>query len=518
MRTLALTGWSWLRTFSFLHPAGTICVLIASAPAIIACLIASFAWPLVHDAPTRYYVAWRVLSGAVPYRDIFIILMPGTVVLHMLVLKLFGPSNLGWRLFDLCWLLVTTGAIYWLCRPLTRWGGGLAGLFFFMIHLGGGAINMGQRDFLFCPLLLLGAHSLARSCEKNGNPTWALLAGLFLGAGVGIKPQCALYGLLMIAFLLVSVPRGWKKQVIPLVAGIAVVPLVLALWLMRVGALGPMLEITFKFVFPYFDRIGLVSRLNLPYYIFFWNANVLWVLVTLLAWRYSPKSARFWLIVLGAVFGCCNFVLQGKGYYYHLYPFSAFLFSWMGISLVWLFARRELILRALAFVCFSIFMYLFAMHCWTVSQTPMSAPAAAYKLATVNDLVSYLRPRIDPRRDTVQVVDNAEGGMHALFALRAVEPTRFMYDLQFHPDFKSPYARGLMAEFITGLRDKRPKYVVVFNYSWPGRTGPDRVKVEFPDLYRLLTQSYTREYSTGVYDVYGHRNDLETPGPLSGVP
>ena len=69
------------------------------------------------------------------------------------------------------------------------------GRFLFLFHLAAGAINMGQRDFLLCAFLLLSAHFLALSFERRGCPEWALLAGLLLGAGMSIKPHCALYGI-----------------------------------------------------------------------------------------------------------------------------------------------------------------------------------------------------------------------------------------------------------------------------------------------------------------------------------
>ena len=63
------------------------------------------------------------------------------------------------------------------------------------------------------------------------------------------------------------------------------------------------------------------------------RANLFWIWVTLLAWWQFPKSLRYWLIVLGAVFGWFSFVFQGKGWDYHLYPFNVFLYTLLGMSL-----------------------------------------------------------------------------------------------------------------------------------------------------------------------------------------
>ena len=146
-----------------------------------------------------------------------------------------------------------------------------------------------------------------------------------------------------------------------------------------------------------------------------------------------------------------------------------------------------------------------AQKSWSVSHTPMSSDMAAHKILVVNSLVDYLRPRFDPNRDTIQMLDEAEGGYHALFILRAVQPTRYISDVEFLHNFQTPYARRLMADFLAGLRQKRPKYIVVFNYEGFGAFGPDRLQREFPEVARLIAESYTLEHSAGIYFVYGRK-------------
>jgi hypothetical protein len=78
-------------------------------------------------------------------------------------------------------------------------------------------------------------------------------------------------------------------------------------------------------------------------------------------------------------------------------------------------------------------------------------------------------------------------------------------DVQFLHNFQTPYARSLMAEFLAGLRQKRPKYIVVFNYEGQGAFGPDRLQKEFPELSRFIAESYTLEHSAGIYFVFGRK-------------
>src|SRR5690348_1969435 len=95
-----------------LHPAGSTTLLCLLLSSTVVCGIASVGWPLIHDAPLMDYIAWRIASGAVPYRDIFDMNMPGTYLIHTVALRLFGNSDLGWRLFDLLWLGLTAMTVY----------------------------------------------------------------------------------------------------------------------------------------------------------------------------------------------------------------------------------------------------------------------------------------------------------------------------------------------------------------------------------------------------------------------
>src|SRR5262245_41573476 len=79
----------------------------------------SLSWPLIHDAPIMHYIAWRIGEGAVPYRDLFDMNFPGVYLIHLGVLRVFGAGDVGWRLFDLAWLGMTSAAAGWLA---SGWG------------------------------------------------------------------------------------------------------------------------------------------------------------------------------------------------------------------------------------------------------------------------------------------------------------------------------------------------------------------------------------------------------------
>ena len=147
----------------------------------------SLRWPLIHDAPIMHYIAWRIGDGAVPYRDLFDMNFPGVYLLHLAVLRTLGAGDIAWRVFDQAWLTLTSLTIAALAAPWGRLAAVGGALFFAAYHLGGGAWQVGQRDFLLCPFLLLAALGVVRWGERRDWIT-LVLGGLVLGTGATINP------------------------------------------------------------------------------------------------------------------------------------------------------------------------------------------------------------------------------------------------------------------------------------------------------------------------------------------
>src|SRR2546422_9827695 len=59
-----------------------------------------------------HYIAWLIAQGAVPYRDVFDMNLPGVYLIHWAVLSVGGAGDLAWRLFDLAWLAATCGLLF----------------------------------------------------------------------------------------------------------------------------------------------------------------------------------------------------------------------------------------------------------------------------------------------------------------------------------------------------------------------------------------------------------------------
>ena len=138
-------------------------ILAASAALALYLGWRSWPWPLVHDAPLMHYVAWLMTRGAVPYRDVFDMNMPGVYLLHLGVISVLGEGDRAWRSFDLAWLVLTAAALFGFSRRMGDTKSGLAAaLLFVLYHLSGGAWRAGQRDYLLALFLVLAAWGAAR--------------------------------------------------------------------------------------------------------------------------------------------------------------------------------------------------------------------------------------------------------------------------------------------------------------------------------------------------------------------
>lgn len=487
----------------FVNPLGILILLAPFLAAVVVCLAASWRWPLIHDAPLMDYIAGRILSGAVPYRDIFDMNLPGTYVIHIVALRVFGRGDLGWRIFDLLWLSLTACALYAFCRPISRWGGLLAGAVFLAYHLGQGAESLGQRDFLLCLFLLLGAHLIARSVEV-GHSRLTFAAGLLVGFASTVKPHAAIYGVFMLAVLMGyrgrRGPRGCIRHGALFLAGAAVAPAAIAVWLASVGGLRPLITMVSGYLMPYYPKLGQVSAATLAGRLI--ERNGFWILlVAAVPWNGGRRSPRYMLAILGAFYGILHFALQERGWWYHEYPFQLFFFTMVAMSIAALLSRPEPKRRMLGWLCLLLALYPLATACYRVARAPMSGGEAPGKKRVLDSLVAYLRPRVDPARDTVQTMDTAAGGVDSLFVLHVREATRFMYDFHLLYFANEPFVRRLRSQFMSEIRAARPKYVVLFRWSWPPPSGYQRFDT-FPEFRQWLDQFYELDYEQPDYRVF----------------
>ena len=458
-------------------------------------------WPLIHDAPLMHYIAWRISEGAVPYRDLFDMNFPGLYLLHLAALTLFGAGDVGWRAFDLVWLAGTSLAAAALAAPWGRLAAAGAGLFLAAYHLAAGAWQTGQRDFLLCPFLLLAALAVARWAERPGERSSLAWGGLALGAGITVKPHAGLFAAALLVLVAVvargngrPVGRGLAAAPVGIFAAALVVPsLAVVVWLAAVGALPAWYEIVVHYLVPLYSRLGRPDRWT------FYRWHV-WVPIAagvalslgsaLVGRRFSTRHA---VVTVGLGYGVAHFFGQGKGWEYHLYPLAAF-------AAVALFSEMQRLVEAGRLASLLLLACIVAAATLLGIKGVEASDAAwiAAKERRVSAVVADLTGRIAPE-DFVQVLDTAEAGIHALLRLRAVQPTRFIYDFHFYHDVQTPTIQRLREELLAGFDAHPPKFVVLFERGWPAG-GYERVD-GFAGL-RLRLSAYRVDRRGDGYIVY----------------
>jgi len=467
---------------------------------------------LIHDAPLMHYVAWLIAQGAVPYRDVFDMNVPGVYLLHLGVISLLGEGDRAWRLFDLAWLGLTAAALFGFSRRMgDAWSGLGAGLLFVLYHLSGGAWRAGQRDFLLCLFLVLAAWGAARAWESGGAFSPLAWGGLAAGAGIMIKPQAALFSIACAVVSAAGARRSGALRAFAVwcAAGLAVPVLVMG-WIAWRGGLGPFRLIFADYVLPLYSRVGRVSVWEgLRWHVYGWQIWSCLIVLGVLGLSMhveKPYGIRRMLAWLGAVYGFLHFAVQGKGWEYHLYPFAVFLCALAsvplaarakgGLSSRW--SAAPTLSRAVASALLVIAVGLLCVKGVQAADARWIADKEARVSGLVRDLAGLVGSGA-----SVQVMDVTEGGIHALQRLHVRQPTRFLYDFHFFHDEDDPRIQALRAEFARDLERGSPAAVVVFREPWRGK-GYERLK-DFPAVDRLLARDYRLAVESDGYRIYAKR-------------
>jgi hypothetical protein len=451
----------------------------ASATLILWLVWRSRAWPLVHDAPLMHYIAWRIGEGAVPYRDLFDMNFPGVYLLHLLVVRTVGTGDLAWRVFDLAWLAALALGAAAFAVPWGRPAAGAAVVLLALYHLGGGAWQAGQRDFLLCPLLMAGALGVVRWMESR-RPGALAWGGMALGASLTIKPHTVLLAAALGVLIAVTAWRARGAAALAIfAAGAAVAPLGVVGWLALSGALPAWRAIVFEYLVPLYSRLGRTADWSVyrPYVWIPIGAGVLFSAGGALA--AGRVGARHVVGALGVLYGVVHFVGQGKGWEYHLSPLATFAIVVLVAGLPDALARWRRPAAIPLLVCVALALGL-------LTDKALAVGAAGWerdKAERAGRLAAELAPRLAPG-ETVQVFDTTAGGVHALLRLGVRQPTRFLYDFHFFHDPDHPTIRALRAELIRDLDARPPALIVLFEQGWPAG-GYERFEA-FPALAERL--------------------------------
>lgn len=477
-------------------------------------IIFSLGWRIGFDSAIMLYLGWLIdRFGAVPYRDFFEQNMPGVYLFNAAVGRVFGYSDLGFRLADQALLALTLGGMALTLRPLGRRVAVAAMVTFGLFYLGAGMYMGLQREFVILPPIVL-ALAVARPAAAHGDPRSfygrLALAGVCFGAAATIKPH-ALIGLPIVAFFfaLARVPAGDKltaRVALPAlaVAGCGACASVAAVlgYLWVTGALPGFLELATTY-WPIYGRLDGLHRttddINYPLYLlrgwFAFGGHHLWLIPAAAGVTLALRDQRLtadertliWsLVASGAAYSLYP-IPAGKFWSYHWLPLVFFLIMLAALC----FRpgdRGDRLARALPLIGGAVIIAL-ARPAPEVADQLLGRPISSAKLERTDMVAAFLRERLRPG-DRVQTLDWTGGAIHGALIAEALPATSFVEDFYFYHHVSNPTIQRLRARFLAEFDQARPRFVVqVVADDKPWVNGPDTT-TEFSELDRRLAVEY----------------------------
>jgi hypothetical protein len=445
-----------------------------------------------------HYVVFLLDRGAVPYRDIAEINMPGSYLIEWLVVHILGGGPFAWRIFDLSLGGIAIAAMTVITLPLDWFAGFWAGSLLLLVHGRDGILQLGQRDLTLSVCLLAGYAFLFWSIRRE-SPPLALVFGVLVGFAATIKPTMLLLGpvsLLLICMELRGKGKTLQKFLLYGTAGWLLPGVCAVLFLWREGALPAFFAMT-STMLAYHASLArrTIGYLLLHSFSPLMPLVAIWlVIVALRRVSFTWKKMHLWV---GLAFGLSSYLLQAKGYSYQRYPFLAFLLLLMAIDFA--ATLRERGVARLLGIAGLVFGGLFL--------APVSAAMAARydygNLGMVAELESDLKGLGSAKLSGgVQCVDSIAGCTNVLYRMKLPESSYVFYDeFLFGPDSVHAVEQN-REKFWSDIQRSPPEVIIISDRLFPN--GPD-------DYQKLSRWPQFNAYLEDEYALYIQRS----PGQLT---
>ena len=477
-------------------------------------LLASFAlrWRTQHDAPLMFYIAWMMdARGAVPYRDIMDMNLPGTYVANLVIGRLTGYSDPGIRIADLSLLAAILTLTFFAMSRFGRLVAWAAAVLFGLFYIGTGPWLSLQREFFILLPLSLALLLVSRYDRRKPGMT-AFAIGFLMACAATVKPHVLVGAPLFVGFLwLEGTPderRARTRHLASIIggaaAGAAIPTALLVLYLVSHDAWSPMVELFRGYASVYASVNGRHETMpgadRGPYLLHgllqFGNQRT-WLLFgaagAVLALTARPGPNRRFVLLLGALLAAYTgyVVVQGRFFDYHWLIAHFFVLLIASLCLIErpdLWARSALLGLAPAAAL--------ALFAWR--DLPVHADLGAQlrgetlpapKRGRPDKIATFLAARLRPG-DLVQPLDITGGAVHGMLLARAPLATPFLYDSFFYIRVSDPFVLELRRRFLRQMAERVPRFVVdVYGPDKPWVRGWDTSR-EFPELRTLLVRDY----------------------------
>jgi len=245
----------------------------ADVVAAILLAAASAAWGAVslrsgfdgpYDEGVHVTAAWRLLDGEIPYRDFWYLHTPGTPIVLAGAFRLFGTTLAVERGLKTAAVAVSVLLVYFLARRVATIGLASATALLFLVGPAG-TLSLRPRD-----LGVLGALAAARVAlgprDSGSRRLRAAACGLLVGLTACFKQDIGFWIFVAVAIVLGSAAvqesrrHGWfrallQDALLPLSAGAAAIPALVAVWLASAAALSALVAQAVVFPVSEFTRV-----------------------------------------------------------------------------------------------------------------------------------------------------------------------------------------------------------------------------------------------------------------------
>jgi hypothetical protein len=476
---------------------------VALWASLLACagfyILFTWRWPLVGDSSLIHYIAFLMDRGWAPYRDLGDMNLPGSFLIEWAAMHVFGGGSLAWRLFDLTLLAAIAAGNLAIAGCGNRLAGIFAAVLFAVIHGRDGINNTGQRDLVMAALVVL-SYAFLFHAWRRGSPWATYLFGFAIAAAGTIKPTALPLGVLLLAMLAVRLRRQKLPAARSIALGVAgfLTPLLICVvFLWREHAIDAFVH-SLRTVVPYFAGLGrrplgflLVHSVSpLMALVAVWLVLAAASTVTTRSWDrwVHPWSGEEWeraALLLGAAAMLAGFVLQGKGFPYHRYPFLALLLPVISLDLAGAMRKRG-VQMALGAAGFALGAFVLAPQ--SVAEVHRYDWRNQELIAMIqSDLTQLGGPALSGR---VQCIDTISGCTTALYRLRLEPATGLLSDFLVFGPQTTPAVREARAGFEARIAAHLPEVIVITAGLFPDGPGDFRKLETWPAFQQMLNASY----------------------------
>lgn len=473
---------------------------------------ATWHWGIVNDAPLMLYIAKALNGGATPYRDIFDMNMPGAYLVCLAFVKLFGVSDLWWRVFDLAIQGLISAFVFLILKELDRPLAAIAAAGIALHHICLGPYLVGQRDYIMVLPQIASMYFLFRARKATSPPAVAALliaAGASIASATLIKPPMILMYGVAVGFIVAAegVSLAAVRQVIWVTIGAVAIGVAAIAWMAASGGLQSFIEVQLRFVAVSYAPIAMPVRS--------WIGTPLTVtavvgLLVAIGSRYRHEYLAVLATVLISLF---SYHAQRRYWVYQLAP--VFVFAPMATFFALALFQRLLVQRrwvmAAGAVTIGVQVALLG-WAWNKLRTDLGPQSAVMAPTQDEAVVATLAQDLQNVNDLsrgVQPLDTVVGVVNTMLRLNLKMPTRALYAFPLYLEGRTEYMDQERARFLQDLQKNEYPPIVRTNQQWPYKDGFDRLE-RWPAFSEMIEQHYRvaveRNFDGGgAYRVYVRR-------------